>query len=155
MLVSHDRALLRSVCDEFWLVGRGVVAPFDGDLDDYQRYLLDESKRLREEAKTERAEKAPVAPTPDLASIATKLVASRANAAGASSQNLKKKLLLTETLVAQLQAEQSALHIQLSQTPPPADLAIAAKRLKAVDAQLAQAEEEWMALGEELEAHAS
>jgi ATP-binding cassette subfamily F protein 3 len=40
MLVSHDRALLRSVCDEFWLVGRGGQ-PFDGDLDDYQRYLLD------------------------------------------------------------------------------------------------------------------
>jgi len=51
MLVSHDRALLRSVCDEFWLVGRGVVSPFEGDLDDYQRYLLEESKRLREEAR--------------------------------------------------------------------------------------------------------
>src|SRR5438128_9105124 len=50
MLVSHDRSLLRAVCDEFWLVGRGVIAPFDGDLDDYQRYLLDESKRLREVA---------------------------------------------------------------------------------------------------------
>ncbi|KAB2904944.1 MAG: ATP-binding cassette domain-containing protein, partial [Burkholderiaceae bacterium] len=51
MLVSHDRALLRAVCDEFWLVGRGGVGPFDGDLDDYQRYLLDESKRLRELAR--------------------------------------------------------------------------------------------------------
>ncbi len=51
MLVSHDRALLRSVCDEFWLVGRGAISPFDGDLDDYQRYLLEESKRLREEAR--------------------------------------------------------------------------------------------------------
>ncbi len=51
MLVSHDRALLRSVCDEFWLVGRGAVTGFDGDLDDYQRYLLDEAKRMREEAK--------------------------------------------------------------------------------------------------------
>ncbi len=51
MLVSHDRALLRSVCDEFWLVGRGSLAPFSGDLDDYQRYLLEESKRLREEAR--------------------------------------------------------------------------------------------------------
>jgi ATP-binding cassette, subfamily F, member 3 len=51
MLVSHDRALLRSVCDEFWLVGRSAVTGFDGDLDDYQRYLLDEAKRLREQAK--------------------------------------------------------------------------------------------------------
>ncbi|MGE5467932.1 MAG: ATP-binding cassette domain-containing protein, partial [Ignavibacteria bacterium] len=49
MLVSHDRALLRAVCDEFWLVSRGGVGPFDGDLDDYQRYLLDEAKRSREE----------------------------------------------------------------------------------------------------------
>jgi len=50
MLVSHDRALLRAVCDEFWLVSRGGVGPFDGDLEDYQRYLLDEAKRAREEA---------------------------------------------------------------------------------------------------------
>jgi ATP-binding cassette subfamily F protein 3 len=50
MLVSHDRALLRSVCDEFWLVSRGGVGAFDGDLDDYQRYLLDEARRVREEA---------------------------------------------------------------------------------------------------------
>ncbi len=48
MLVSHDRALLRSVCDEFWLVGAGVVEPFDGDLDDYQKYLLDMAKQRRE-----------------------------------------------------------------------------------------------------------
>lgn len=53
MLVSHDRALLRSVCDEFWLVSKGGVAPFDGDLEDYQRYLLDEAKRVREEAAAE------------------------------------------------------------------------------------------------------
>nr|WP_312987568.1 ATP-binding cassette domain-containing protein [Comamonas koreensis] len=51
MLVSHDRHLLRAVCEDFWMVGRGQVGPFDGDLDDYQRYLLDESKRLREEAR--------------------------------------------------------------------------------------------------------
>jgi ATP-binding cassette subfamily F protein 3 len=51
MLVSHDRALLRAVCDEFWMVSRGGVAPFDGDLEDYQRYLLDEAKRQRDEVR--------------------------------------------------------------------------------------------------------
>jgi len=61
MLVSHDRALLRAVCDEFWMVGRGKVEPFDGDLDDYQKYLLDESKRLREEAKNSAKNAAPEA----------------------------------------------------------------------------------------------
>ncbi len=44
MLVSHDRALLREVCDEFWLVAHGKVLPFDGDLDDYQKWLLDTSR---------------------------------------------------------------------------------------------------------------
>ncbi len=156
MLVSHDRALLRAVCDEFWLVGHGVVAPFDGDLDDYQRYLLDESKRLREVAKTERAVKPePAAPT--IAAPATPVVTFSTNAASpvlskAAGQNLKKKLLVAEAQVAQLQAEQTTLHAQLSQTLPPADFAAAAKRLKLIDAQLAQAEEEWMALGEALEA---
>ncbi len=46
MLVSHDRALLREVCDEFWLVTRGGVGPFDGDLDDYQKWLLEVSRAL-------------------------------------------------------------------------------------------------------------
>lgn len=47
MLVSHDRALLRSVCDEFWLVSRGGMKDFEGDLDDYQVYLLEEARRQR------------------------------------------------------------------------------------------------------------
>ena len=44
MLVSHDRALLREVCDEFWLITSGGVVPFDGDLDDYQKWLLEVSR---------------------------------------------------------------------------------------------------------------
>ncbi|MDR5758803.1 ATP-binding cassette domain-containing protein [Caballeronia sp. LZ035] len=50
MLVSHDRSLLRAVCDEFWLVTKGGVEPFDGDLDDYQQFLREEARRMREEA---------------------------------------------------------------------------------------------------------
>src|SRR5688572_4313275 len=69
MLVSHDRALLRSVCDEFWLVGRGKVTDFDGDLDDYQRYLLDEAKRQRELAK-EASRNAPPEPAPQAVAAA-------------------------------------------------------------------------------------
>jgi ATP-binding cassette subfamily F protein 3 len=47
LLVSHDRALLRETCDEFWLVGRGGVQPFDGDLDDYQAWLLEVSRAVQ------------------------------------------------------------------------------------------------------------
>ncbi|MGD8348215.1 MAG: ATP-binding cassette domain-containing protein [Gammaproteobacteria bacterium] len=39
ILVSHDRHLLRSVCDDLWLVDRGSVAPFDRDLDAYPAWL--------------------------------------------------------------------------------------------------------------------
>jgi len=68
MLVSHDRALLRAVCDEFWLVSRGGIEPFDGDLDDYQRYLLDMAKQSREAQRQEQRDQqrsgAAVAATP-------------------------------------------------------------------------------------------
>jgi ATP-binding cassette subfamily F protein 3 len=56
LLVSHDRALLREVCDEFWLVADGAVKPFDGDLDDYQRWLLERSREAaREESRRDSA----------------------------------------------------------------------------------------------------
>ena len=93
MLVSHDRALLRAVCDEFWMVGRGAVGPFDGDLDDYQRYLLDEAKRQRELAKTEAAAesaalKAAAAPAPVVATVAAPVsIAASAHQTSARGQN--------------------------------------------------------------------
>lgn len=40
VLVSHDRFLLSSVCDEFYLVDSGAVSTFDGDLDDYKKWLF-------------------------------------------------------------------------------------------------------------------
>jgi len=39
VLVSHDRHLLRTVCDSFILVSDGHVATFDGDLEDYRRWI--------------------------------------------------------------------------------------------------------------------
>ncbi|MFQ3206019.1 MAG: ATP-binding cassette subfamily F protein 3 [Glaciecola sp.] len=40
VLVSHDRFLLSTVCDEFYLVDAGGVNVFDGDLDDYKKWLF-------------------------------------------------------------------------------------------------------------------
>jgi ATP-binding cassette subfamily F protein 3 len=40
ILVSHDRRLLEATADRFLLVADGRVEPYDGDLDDYRRYLL-------------------------------------------------------------------------------------------------------------------
>jgi ATP-binding cassette, subfamily F, member 3 len=40
VLVSHDRRLVEGTADRLFLVSDGQVAPFDGDLDDYRKYLL-------------------------------------------------------------------------------------------------------------------
>jgi len=45
VLVSHDRALLRTVCDGFLLVADGRAAEFDGDVDDYLAWLAERRAR--------------------------------------------------------------------------------------------------------------
>ena len=39
VVVSHDRHLLRTVADEFYVVHDGRVQPFEGDLEDYAQWL--------------------------------------------------------------------------------------------------------------------
>jgi len=47
VVVSHDRHLLRTTCDELWLVADGRAAPFDGDLDDYAAWLAQQRAAAR------------------------------------------------------------------------------------------------------------
>ncbi|KUO61764.1 MAG: glycosyl transferase family 1, partial [Alphaproteobacteria bacterium BRH_c36] len=42
ILISHDRHLVEACAESLWLVGSGTVTPFEGDMADYQRMLLDE-----------------------------------------------------------------------------------------------------------------
>ena len=44
ILIAHDRYLLESCVDEFYLVGNGEVISFDGDIDDYQQWLTNDKK---------------------------------------------------------------------------------------------------------------
>ncbi|HYD56046.1 MAG TPA: ATP-binding cassette domain-containing protein [Burkholderiales bacterium] len=48
VLVSHDRHLLRATTDQFMIVAHGRLQPFDGDLEDYRRWLLDKKEVLPE-----------------------------------------------------------------------------------------------------------
>src|SRR5690606_21514017 len=41
---AHDRPLLRNKVDEFWLVNEGRVVAYEGDLEDYERWLADRRK---------------------------------------------------------------------------------------------------------------
>ena len=144
MLVSHDRALLRSVCDEFWLVGRGEIKPFDGDLDDYQRYLLDEAKRLREEDKA--AGKA------QQAAMVAPVVKVEPKAPSVSRKPLQKELQQTEARMAELNAEKAKLEAEMQQMAAPARLAELGKQFKAIQQQIDSTEEKWLGLTEQLEA---
>ncbi|MFJ4289489.1 ATP-binding cassette domain-containing protein [Cupriavidus sp. NPDC089707] len=50
ILVSHDRHLLRATADQFMLVADGTIKPFDGDLDDYRDWLLQQAAAKRNAA---------------------------------------------------------------------------------------------------------
>ena len=45
ILIAHDRFLLESCVDEFYIVANGRVTDFDGDIDDYQQWLNDDKKQ--------------------------------------------------------------------------------------------------------------
>ncbi|MDQ1315315.1 MAG: ATP-binding cassette, subfamily er 3 [Pseudomonadota bacterium] len=145
MLVSHDRALLRSVCDEFWLVTRGGVEPFDGDLDDYQRYLLEEGKRLRESLKE--AGKAAEAPKPAPEPVVVKKPASSGKV-----KSLKQKLEKLDKSMAALQAEKAAFEARLGGTLSVEEITETGKQLQHVIDELAIEEGEWLEVSGEIEA---
>jgi ATP-binding cassette, subfamily F, member 3 len=44
ILITHDRSLMELVADRLWLAADGTVAPFEGDMDDYARFVLDRAK---------------------------------------------------------------------------------------------------------------
>ncbi len=44
ILITHDRSLMELVADRLWLAADGTIVPFDGDMDDYARFVLDRAK---------------------------------------------------------------------------------------------------------------
>jgi ATP-binding cassette subfamily F protein 3 len=152
MLVSHDRALLRSVCDEFWMVGRGGVTDFDGDLDDYQRYLLDEAKRLREEAKdaVRKASEPVAAPAP--AVLARQDAAQGRQQRTEQAKPLKREIAQIDERLAEAGTAKAAIEARLAQALPAAEIAEAGKRLKALNEEIERLEERWMTVSGQLEA---
>lgn len=142
MLVSHDRALLRAVCDEFWLVARGGIQPFDGDLDDYQRYLLDEARRQREALRQQSAAAAAPAPAP----------AAQRRQPQHDLRPLKRQIEQLDRSMGALHAQQAQLQERLLQPVDNAEMAELGRRLKQIGEELAAQEEQWLALSEQLEA---
>lgn len=53
ILIAHDRFLLESCVDEFYLVANGCVTDFNGDIDDYQQWLNEDKKQTVSDQKNE------------------------------------------------------------------------------------------------------
>ena len=142
MLVSHDRALLRSVCDEFWLVGRGEVVPFDGDLEDYQQYLLDESKRPLDLRSHNQASAVVSSKT------ARKTISSHTRQRLSAIQQEVKS---NERSTVAAKNEKSQIEALLVDSPSPQQIPDLAQQLERVKDSLDTLEDQWLRLHEEAE----
>jgi ATP-binding cassette subfamily F protein 3 len=162
MLVSHDRALLREVCDEFWLVAGGAVKPFDGDLDEYQQWLLEQSREAARAAKAGRAESRPAPaaeappPTAPIAVVARddrKAGADARRKATAELKPLKTELASLEQRIAEATATRDRIGAALSSADlAPSERADLGRQLRQVGDALEAMETRWLEVGARIEA---
>ncbi len=160
MLVSHDRALLREVCDEFWLVAKGVVSTFDGDLDDYQRWLQEQAREVALAARAARdAEKQ--AATPSDASADNgggnrredrKAQAQARQRIAEQAKPLKAELKkVDERMAAATQEQEQLTQSLLDGSLSGAQHAELGKRLKSLGDELEELENRWLELTDAIE----
>ena len=148
ILVSHDRYLLEACADRLWLVADGTVKTFDGDMDEYRRFVLDQA----------RAESRKNAKSGDEDEQKDTLAAQRQNNAKTRRETapLRKKIEAVEARMAKFsglitKVDDMLAHPDAYAKDPAKATQLAQQRAELVRA-LAGAEEEWLALSEELEA---
>ena len=144
VLVSHDRRLIESTADRLLLVANGEVNPFEGDLDDYRRFLL----QADEPPEAEKAAPAPAKSKDEL----------RREAAERRRQlkPLKDKVDAAEHQIGELNAELAKLDKALADPllfakDPAKGNAVSKKRADAAR-RLAEVEGRWLKMQEEYEA---
>ncbi|GLQ87181.1 ABC-F family ATP-binding cassette domain-containing protein [Dyella flagellata] len=144
VLVSHDRHLLGMVCDSFWRVADHKVESFDGDLDDYARWLRargSASKKAESEAKPAES-----------AADRRRAAAAQRETEKATRQRVKK----IETRVAAIDEELTKLEQKLADPQtyngPTAELMKLGQRQAELRKEKETLEAEWLELYELLEA---
>ena len=147
VLISHDRHLVEACADRLWLVADGKVAPYDGDMEDYRRLILqgpEAAQKARDRAALEEADKA---------SAQDK----RREAAQRRSQlkPLKQKIDAAEKEMARLQEKIEKLDAALADpeffTKEPERATKFAKERAFCEKKLVKTEEEWLELSAEFE----
>ena len=84
ILITHDRSLMELVADRLWLAADGTVKPFDGDMDDYAKFVLDRAKQAGMKPSQVKAEPEPASAKADTTAPQA------ASARGASDRGQKK-----------------------------------------------------------------
>ncbi|MGN6706284.1 MAG: ABC-F family ATP-binding cassette domain-containing protein [Rhodanobacter sp.] len=147
VLVSHDRHLLGMVCDSFWRVADGEVMPFDGDLDDYARWLKTRTAANKKAAKPVVAKVVEVSPEER-----RRQAAAQRDEEKAARQRVKR----IETRTASIDAELAALETQLADPAtyngPTSEMMRIGQRQAQLRGEKETLENEWLALVEQLEA---
>ena len=152
VLVSHDRGLLGSVCDEFMLVSDGRLAPFDGDLADYASWLA-QQQRIAEHGRNIRDGEAQSTAQSSIAATRKDRKRQEAEARNLLAP-LRAELRKVEAELERLSAERARLERQLADPAFYASADPAVRTLPATHAallkQLAITEERWLELSEQL-----
>ena len=148
ILVSHDPHLIGLVADRLWLVAGGKCQPYDGDLEDYRRLLLE--RRRAERRRRRDAVGATEAPP-----SRQQKRRDRAEARAALS-DLRKQVKQAEATLARLTRQKQEIHEQLADPAlydgPTAAVAELTRRAGEIDSAVAEAEAAWLAVQERLEA---
>ncbi|MGN6319290.1 ATP-binding cassette domain-containing protein [Trinickia sp.] len=161
ILVSHDRHLLRATTDQFMLVAKHRLQPFDGDLDDYRDWLLQHASETRAAAKAAAQAGASGASMDGELSAGNRKDQRRQEAEARQKLSQLKKPL--QTRIAKLEKEMDALNAEKAtldafvadnasyEPAMKAKLTEALKRQAEVHARLEALEANWLDAQEELE----
>ena len=146
VLVSHDRHLLSTAVDALYLVADHRIEPFDGDLDDYARWLLDRRSPRREKQSAASDRKAE-----------RRAEAEARQALAEKRKPVLKRIEKLEAEMAKLNDEKKRVEAQLAAPDffTGADQKLVSETLRAqsrVATKIEAAEAQWLALQEELEA---
>jgi ATP-binding cassette subfamily F protein 3 len=144
VLVAHDRHLLGLVCDGFWRVADGAVAPFDGDLDDYARWL-----RTRNSEPVARETTASPAASPRERRREAAAMRERQRAQRKHLEKIEARMAAIDTVLAQLQERLADPAIYEGPTAVLADIG---REQNALREEKTALENEWLARYEALEA---
>ena len=141
ILITHDRSLMELVADRLWLAADGTIKPFDGDMDDYARFVLERAKQAVKPTQVARENvKAAAPPSPAPKKVAIEPLRRKVEAAEQVMNRRTRDL-------AELEAQLGDPDLYIKNLGKVAELT---KRRDNAQAKLSEAEEAWMTLAEEL-----